>query len=370
MNNQINPFLGQRIEFHILQSFPVTCLNRDDVGAPKSAMVGGTSRARVSSQCWKRQVRLSMHELGIKIGMRTKLVSALITKACINFGATPEQASLCGESAASFFGTVENGTNDTLMFITETEANAVAEAYKVIGFTVAKTDKETEKKMSKEEKKEVKASQVQIEKVMKGAVNFAVDGLDVALFGRMVASSPIMNIEAAASFSHAISTHKVSSEVEFFTALDDNKEEQGSAHMGSLEFNSATYYRYVCLDLGQLWVNLAGSNITESVEAFTKALFIAIPSARQTTMSGATPWGYAKITIRKGQRLQVPFEKAIRSENGGILEPSKKALIDYLEKQETLWGSLFGKIGEIEYGDTKGIDDVVGFLKTHVTKVV
>lgn len=61
-----------RIEFHILQSFPVTCLNRDDVGAPKSAIVGGVTRARVSSQCWKRQVRLALQEFGIKLGVRTK----------------------------------------------------------------------------------------------------------------------------------------------------------------------------------------------------------------------------------------------------------------------------------------------------------
>ena len=58
-----------KIEFHILQSFPVSCLNRDDVGSPKSAMIGGVNRARVSSQCWKRQVRLAMHEFGIKLGI-------------------------------------------------------------------------------------------------------------------------------------------------------------------------------------------------------------------------------------------------------------------------------------------------------------
>jgi CRISPR system Cascade subunit CasC len=150
--------------------------------------------------------------------------------------------------------------------------------------------------------------------------------------------------------------------------LDDNKVEQGSAHMGSLEFNAATYYRYVSLDLGQLWENLGGENISESIEAFTKALFLAVPSARQTTMSGASPWDFAKITIRKGQRLQASFEKAIRPENGGILEPSKKALMEYLSQQEKLWGSLFGKIGEIEYGETNGIDSVVTFLKTQIAK--
>ncbi|WP_227655814.1 type I-E CRISPR-associated protein Cas7/Cse4/CasC [Klebsiella pneumoniae] len=66
------PFRNTRIEFHILQSFPVTCLNRDDVGAPKSAIVGGVSRARVSSQCWKRQVRLALPDFGIRLGVRSK----------------------------------------------------------------------------------------------------------------------------------------------------------------------------------------------------------------------------------------------------------------------------------------------------------
>lgn len=67
-----NPLTNARIEFHILQSFPVTCLNRDDVGAPKTAVVGGVTRARVSSQCWKRQVRLALPNFGIKIALRTK----------------------------------------------------------------------------------------------------------------------------------------------------------------------------------------------------------------------------------------------------------------------------------------------------------
>jgi len=105
-----------------------------------------------------------------------------------------------------------------------------------------------------------------------------------------------------------------------------------------------------------------------SVEAFTKALFVAVPAARQATMSGASPWGFARIIVRKGQRLQMPFEKAIRPEHGSILEPSITALTTYLDKQKRLWGSLFGELGMIEYGEDKGIDDVVSFLKTQVAK--
>jgi CRISPR system Cascade subunit CasC len=96
-----NPFKNLRIEFHILQSFPVTCLNRDDVGAPKTAMVGGVQRARVSSQAWKRPVRMAMHEFGSKLGVRTKHVAHTIAKACTDSGAAEEQANGCGEMIAS-----------------------------------------------------------------------------------------------------------------------------------------------------------------------------------------------------------------------------------------------------------------------------
>jgi CRISPR system Cascade subunit CasC len=309
-----------------------------------------------------------MHEMGTKIGMRTKLIADLISKECTTLGATPEQAAQCGDATASFFGNVDNGTSDTLLFITNTEAKAIAEAFAKIGFSAVKSDKEKEKKMSKEEKADSKKAQVQIEKIMKESLNPAVDGLDVALFGRMVAQAPSMDIEAAASFGHAISTHRVSNEVEFFTAIDDNKTEKGSAHMGSLEFNSATYYRYISLDLGQLWKNLAGNNLKESVSAFTRALFIAIPSARQTTMSGASPWEFARVSIRKGQRLQVPFEKAVRADNGSILEPSVIVLKEYLDNQKRLWGTMFGEEAVIEYGGKNGIDEIVSFLTSYVTK--
>ena len=367
MSKVLNPFLGHKVEYHILQSFPVSCLNRDDVGAPKSAMIGGTQRARVSSQCWKRQVRLKLHEQGISIGVRTKLIMDLIANECAVLGATEEQAKDCGATAANFFGGVKEGTSDTLMFISQTEAKAVAKAFYEIDFALPKIEK-GDKKQTKDEKKESKVLQLQIDKIMNAAFNPAFDGVDIALFGRMVASAPSMNVEAASSFAHAISTHKISNEVEFFTALDDNKTEQGSAHMGSLEFNAATYYRYVSLNLGQLWENLSGNNIPETVEAFTKALFLAVPSARQTTMSSVSPWDFAKITVRKGQGLQVPFEKAVYPDQGSILVPSRKVLTDYLSKHEKLWGSLFGEIAEIEYGESKTIDDVLEFLKTNTTK--
>lgn len=333
-----------RIEYHILQSFPVTCLNRDDVGAPKSAMVGGTPRARVSSQCWKRQVRLALQEFGIKLGVRTKKVTELLATAMRRAGAEDVAAKHCAEKIAAVL------SDDTLLFISDSEAEAFAAYAKELGFDAAAIkDKE-------------------LGKVGKKALNPAIDALDIALFGRMVAKAPDMNVEAAASFAHAISTHKVTNEVEFFTALDDRQDEPGSAHMGSLEFNAATYYRYISLDLGQLAQTLGpDADLKAAIEAFTKALFVAVPSARQTTQSGASPWEFAKVLVRSGQRLQVPFETAVKPQ-GGYLQPSITVLKDYLGKKEKLAGSLFGKVADYEWGEDENfsIDDLIARLQAHV----
>lgn len=339
-----NTYTNTRIEFHILQSFPATCLNRDDVGAPKTAVVGGVTRARVSSQCWKRQVRLAMPGFGIKLATRTKQAQTLFAAACKAAGATDEAAGACGQKMADLLA------DDTLLFISGSEAEAFAAYAKEQSFDATKLkDKD-------------------LAKVAKKALNPAVDALDIALFGRMVAKAVDMNVEAAASFAHAISTHKVSNEVEFFTALDDLQEEPGSAHMGSLEFNSATYYRYVSLDLGQLAQTLGTDDLKQAIAAFTKALFMAVPNARQTTQSGASPWEFARVLVRKGQRLQAPFEQPIKAHGDGFLAPSIEALKSYLDKKEKLTGSLFGKQGCYDWGEDENfsVDDLIAKLQSHV----
>ena len=340
-----NKFTGRHLEFHILQSFPVSCLNRDDMGSPKSAMIGGVPRARVSSQCWKRAIRLQMHELGCPIAKRTKMIVKTIQGKCQELGASPEQAAACGNWTANAFTKKvdEKGISDTLFFISDSEARKIAEAF---------VEKQFQEISSKE-----------LHKICKDAVDPAHDGLDIALFGRMVANAADMNVEAAAAVAHAISIHRVDSDIDFFTAVDDCKQddESGSAHMGNLEFNSATYYRYISLDLGQLAETMKTEDIAPAVEVFTKALFLAVPSARQATMTAATPWDYAIIALRKGQRLQLPFNSQVKTTRecsdlvkAGISEMKKR-----FDLYKNLYGSLFGLEYEIEFGEGKNGFDAV-----------
>lgn len=369
-----NPLRGCALEFHILQSFPATCLNRDDVGAPKSAIVGGVPRARVSSQCWKRFVRLALHEQGINIGIRTKNLARLLQDECEKKGASPEQAAACATPIAAALA------KDTLLFISKTEISRLADYAKENGFTLPLDKKGKKKGDAQPDEEETtggslpKTEVTKITKILKEYPNNrAADGLDIALFGRMVAMDPSVNIAAAAAFSHAISTHKSSNEVEFFTALDDyspDKDDAGSAHMGTLEYNSATYYRYISLDLGQLWENLGGEDIEKSVGAFINALYIAVPAARQNTQSGACLWDWARVLLRKGPRMQASFDEPVRAK-GGWLAPSIEALKSALDEHKRACGSLYGERASFTFGKGEmGIDELRSGVQTALAQLL
>ncbi len=385
-----NKYTNKRIEFHILQSFPVTCLNRDDVGAPKTAVVGGVTRARVSSQCWKRAVRMAMQDVGgVQLAKRTKLIGNLIGDACKKLGADDISARKCGLSVESIFSKEarkkfeaaqkngeflfdesdapssddsEDSKSDTLIFMGQKEIEALAHKFEENAFDYEKVFPLSEKKPEKILEKLIGKAQF--------ALTDELDGLDIALFGRMIAQAPTLDVEAAASFSHAISTHKVTNQIEFFTALDDFSEAQGSAHMGTLEFNAATYYRYITLDLGQLYETMGNNDefFPQAIEAFIKALFIAIPSARQTSQAGFCTWDYAKVLVREGQGVQLSFETPVKARDGGYLQPSIEEVKNQLAKKEKLSGSLFGKIKEFEFGINEdfSIDHLIEGVKSAV----
>lgn len=338
------------IEFHILQSFPVSCLNRDDVGAPKTVVIGGVERLRVSSQCWKRSVRLALHEQGVKLGIRTKKVKANLLAVLQKKGFEDTAAEKAADTLAKSL------SDDSLLFMTDKEYEAFA-------------DYAIEKNL---DVSEIKSAEVA--KILKKAKVASLNGLDIALFGRMVAKASVMNVEAAAAFSHAISTHAASPELDFFTALDDmggNEDDSlGAGHMGTSEYGSATYYRYISLNLSKLVETLGIEDepdaVRTAVEEFIKALYTAVPAARQATMSAACPWAYAFVLVRNGQRMQCAFEKPVRARSqGGCLEPSIEALKAELSRQEKLSGSLYGKVASFEFGDAEGmsIDELIAGIE-------
>jgi len=229
------------IELHILQSFPVTCLNRDDVGAPKTAIFGGCTRARVSSQCWKRAIRTyaKEHKRGLFGADRGHFFAERIVEVLKGMGVEDTKSQEVGEQLATFLGKQNakykaGHKTDVALFFSPGEIRAIA----------------TAAKSQLDENGKVEPKKGALAKAIKDAQ--PKDIADIAVFGRMVASDHTLMMEGAGLFSHALSTHAVSNEIDFFSAVDDMKSEndEGAGHIGTLEFNSACYYRYVGLNRG------------------------------------------------------------------------------------------------------------------------
>jgi CRISPR system Cascade subunit CasC len=169
---------------------------------------------------------------------------------------------------------------------------------------------------------------------------------DIALFGRMLAEHPDLNIDAASQVAHAISTHRISMEMDFYTAVDElNINDSGAGMMGFTGYDSACFYRYARIDWGQLYKNLdKNTELTrQTVEGFLRAAFDAIPSGKQNGFAAYNPPSLLLAVVRKagmGWSLANAFERPVSPErtNGGYVAPSVKALDDYWQRLATVYG--------------------------------
>ena len=348
------------IEIHILQSFPVSCLNRDDVGAPKTALFGGTSRARISSQCLKRAIREKAKEIYPSLfqGNRSRLIVTPLVEQLKKNGLDETKAVDLAKQVGDYLATLDDAAAKkgelkvkTLMFLSPAEVAALG---KELAQTVTKDPK------------------AKIEKVISKACKSAAlkDAADIAIFGRMVASDHSLTLEGAGMFSHALSTHKADNDLDFFSAVDDlQPEDQAGAGMtGTLEFTSATYYRYGALNLGLLkqhLVALSGDDLNKVIDAFLRAVILAVPGARKNSMNANTLPAYVLGIVKdKGQPIQLinAFEKPIVSKNG-ILDASIAALKEHYEQMKKTWN--IQTVVEVAIPDTN-LDDFCREIAKHV----
>jgi len=382
----------KHLELHIIQSVPVACLNRDDLNSPKTAVFGGVQRARVSSQSWKRAIRQLAKKMEKEEGDDKKLLFNGIRSRRMVFELSkklkekniPENLSIIiAEQIADIVETLDSKRDakdlkkiKTLMFFSDLEYDAIVNAVtdeiktaaeKVLSSSKAVEDfkssleeiedekeKEAAKKKLDKLKKQVDNNHSALKKVfgnktIKNAIKSAklLDAADIALFGRMVANDHSLTVEAASMFSHALSTHKVDNEIDFFAAVDDlqTTEESGAAITSTLEFNSATYYRFAALNLDMLADedHLKGMSHEQRqgvVRTFIEATVKAIPSARKNTMNGNTIPNYVLGVVRdKGHPIQLinAFESPIRSSRGYVYESVKRLNTEYADLNET-WG--------------------------------
>ncbi|MDR7556562.1 MAG: type I-E CRISPR-associated protein Cas7/Cse4/CasC [Armatimonadota bacterium] len=339
------------VEVHILQPVPPANLNRDDTGSPKDTLFGGFRRARISSQAQKRAVRqyFSNRELlsPEDRAVRTRLlVDELVTRFQDR---PPEQVRRVAAAALRAIGLVaDEATYRTqyLLFLGNREIDTLARALKE-HWEALLTASATLGPQSKKDKKNT-ARQGAPETV-RNALNAILDGgraVDVALFGRMLADRPEWGVEAACQVAHAISTHRVDREFDFYTAVDDlaPREETGAGMMGDVEYYTATFYRYANVDLELLAQNLRGDRdlAARGVEAFLRAFILTLPSGKQNTFAAHSPPKFVGLIVRENgmpRNLAAAFERPVRPTDGKSLTGvSVEVLTRYWAELDRVYG--------------------------------
>ncbi|SDC64297.1 type I-E CRISPR-associated protein Cas7/Cse4/CasC [Actinokineospora iranica] len=367
------------IDLHVIQTVPPSNLNRDDTGSPKSAVYGGKRRARVSSQAWKRATRdafdtlLDREELGVRTKRVVELLQEEITKQNPAFGERSAELAKAVLDAAGIKVKAARKAGEPdeagyLLFLSNRQVSGLAE------LAINAAQDAGEGKLS----------------IDKSAAKARADrehSVDVSLFGRMVADTTDLNVEAAAQVAHALSVHAVSNEYDFFTAVDDHKnddaeEDAGAGMIGTVEFNSSTLYRYATVDVDRLHENLGDAEATRrAVEAFVRAFVSSMPTGKQNTFANRTLPDAVLIFARESQSINFvgAFEDTVPDGvAGGRIVESVRRLADhgrelhlaFDERPVAAWSFGVGeKVAPLaEFGERSTFDATVRSLGAMVTE--
>ena len=352
------------IEIHTIQNFAPSNLNRDDTGSPKDCEFGGHRRARVSSQCWKRAVReyFSQQDLvpEAQQAVRTKKLAGRLTEMLIalNRERTPEQATIVAAAAIEALGigfdakSKEEKKTSVLLFLGRDQIGALA----------ALCHERWDQLLAESAKKK-SALPKDVTNRLKAALRGSC-AVDLALFGRMIAEDPAQNVDAACQVAHALSTHRVAPEVDYYTAVDalGRDDETGAGMVGTQEFNSACFYRYANIDLGQLEHNLQADRelALSGARAFLESFIMAIPKAKQNSTAAQSLPSFVMIVVRdKGlASLANAFARPVDGRDKGLMVNSVEAFARYWGKLTKMYGPNGIRSAVYAAIEDAGIDDL------------
>lgn len=324
------------IDIHVLQTVPSSNINRDDTGSPKTAKFGGITRARVSSQAWKKAIRDTLPNMldEKELGQRTKYAVDLICEYVLQMGAgiDPDEATKMASEALAATGIKVDKTGQTgyLLFISPSQAEKLAR------LTV---DARLSDRSIKD--KEITKAAKDILDIKKHP---ALNAVDIALFGRMVADAPDLNVDASVQVAHAIGISKVEPEFDYFTAMDDRSPEDnaGAGMIGTVEFNSSTLYRYATVDVAHLYENLGSIEAAvRALKAFLRAFVTSMPTGKQNTFANRTLPDAVILQARDTQpvSLVTAFEQPVIAHDG---KSQTELACEALVQREELLDKAFG----------------------------
>lgn len=372
------------VELHILQNFAPSNLNRDDTNAPKECQFGGHRRARISSQCLKRAIRTEFKRdrlLGEEeLATRTKRLVEALTERLVSRGHDEETARQVVTLALGGLKLVvddKTGKTQYLLFLAQREIDGLADVIdrdwdqlqSAAGAGAAAGAEAKSARAAKAAGRDRVPSEVTaaLERVLNGG-----RAADLALFGRMLADRPDLNIDAACQVAHAISANAVAPEFDFYTAVDDLKpdDSSGADMLGTVEFNSGCFYRYASLDTEQLRSNLQGDDqlARRAVEAFLRASVRAVPTGKQNSMAAHNPPSLVSVVVREAgpQNLANAFANPVTpTRDGGLVQNAVRELDTYRGRVEAAYGP-----DSVRGAWVVSVDEVpVQHLGTQVTSV-
>ena len=331
--------MSRFMQMHILTAYPPSNPNRDDLGRPKTAIIGGVSRMRISSQALKRAIRTDdafRSALTGNLGERTQRMGDKVHEHLLEQGSPEDKAFEIARDIAGLFGKVkgEKDANPTyteqLAFISPEERTAAFElAEQMLSGAEVPTNKKGEPDMKK-----------LVPKVLQTA-----DGaVDIAMFGRMLADNPDFNRDAAVQVAHAFTTNRVDIEDDYYTAVDDLKtaaEDAGAGFIGEAGFGAGVFYLYICVNRALLLENLSGDAelAGRALSALVRAAATASPSGKKNSFANHVRAEYLLLECGDGQprSLASAFTKPVGS--GDQFGKSVKEL----KKQRTAFETTYGK---------------------------
>jgi CRISPR system Cascade subunit CasC len=352
------------LDVHALQTVPPSNLNRDDTGAPKSAVYGGVPRARVSSQAWKRVTREYFRDEQLldpsELGVRTKKVAELLATRITDLDASIEDAEALRLAAV----VIETATGSKMEAPERKTRKAKADAGENAEEAAAAPESKYLMFLSARQLDGLAALAVEgaadITNYLKDKENKARakeiadtrHSVDIALFGRMVADSADFNVDAATQVAHALSVHRVDNESDYYTAVDDENTdaETGAGMIGTVDFNSATLYRYAAVSVHQLAANLGeglreeepvATPVRRAVEAFVHAFVASLPKGKINTFGHHTLPDAVVVKLRTTRPISfvAAFEEPVTAESGGgHLREAAARLAEYIPEVERAYG--------------------------------
>ncbi|WEV38621.1 type I-E CRISPR-associated protein Cas7/Cse4/CasC [Lactobacillus sp. ESL0680] len=328
------------LDLNVLQTVPASNINRDDTGAPKTAMYGGVTRARVSSQSWKKAMRDYFRDESDSVGTRTKEVAEFLAQKLQSL-----DSSLAKDKAMDKAIAILTAAGIKVKKDKKTDKNLTGALLLV---SPGQIDKLAQYALT-HDKLDDKDTKKEIKQILKED-----NSLDLALFGRMVADNPELNVDAAAQVAHAISTHEIVPEYDYFTALDDLQPDDtnGAAMLGTIEYDSATLYRYANINVKELAKNLGDHDAVQSIIAFVKAFALSMPTGKQNTFANKTVPNYIMITLRSDTPVNLvsAFEEPVMTRGGFVKKSIQKLEGEYDTTNDILEKPLLNVVFSREEG--------------------